>query len=432
MPDLASLTATLAARHHLVPEQVASAATALAAPEVPDEPKTAFLLALADKGETATEVAEFARAFRGMAVDPGMGGAEAVQVKPEHPRLTAARLYTERYPNDYGARLTLADLYFEQGDYPNAIANYQQAQKNPKVRIAALAGMSRALKALKEQPAGKPNPAQRAIDVVGTGGDHAGGFNVSSLVTLTLACAGVPVMKHGNRGITSKCGSADLFAALGVDLAAPPDKLRRGLGELGYVFFFAPSFHPAFKHVALVRKALAAQGRRTVFNLLGPLINPGRPAHSLAGVFAEAWVTPVAAAFESLGATAGLVAHGVIGEGRGIDEITTATANRVRGFGRLADVDGIWRAEDFGLRPAAFADLKGGDLAANLAILEAILSGHGPAGLVDTIGLNAAVAMWIVGRTPDVRTGLEPARELLLGGAVRAKIGATREFYSHP
>jgi len=324
------------------------AAAALATSEVDDATKAAFLLALADKGETAAEVAGFAQAFRGMAVDPGMDEAET----------------------------------------------------------------------------------RRAIDVVGTGGDHAGGFNVSSVVTLTLACAGVPVMKHGNRGITSKCGSADLFAALGVDLAAPTDKLRRALGELGFVFFFAPHFHPAFKHVAPVRQALAAQGRRTVFNLLGPLINPGRPAHALAGVFAEAWVPRVAAAFESLGATAGLVAHGVIGEGRGIDEITAATANRVRGFGRLAEVDGIWRAEDFGLRSSPFTDLQGADLPANLAIIEALLSGRGPAGLEDTIVLNTAVAMWIAGKTSDVRAGLESARELLLGGAVRAKIAATREFYS--
>lgn len=316
---------------------------------MPDAAKAEFLLALGDKGETAGEVAEFARAFRGRAVDPGVDGWAA-----------------------------------------------------------------------------------RAIDVVGTGGDHAGGFNVSSVVTLTLACAGVPVMKHGNRGITSQCGSADLFTALGVDLAAPPEKLRRALTELGYVFFFAPNYHPAFKHIGPVRKALAAQGRRTVFNLLGPLINPGRPAHALVGVFAEAWVPRVAAAFDVLGATAGVVAHGAIDAARGMDEITTATANRVRGFGRLAGVDGVWRAGDFGLRAAAFDELRGGDLEANLKILDAVLTGHGPAGLVDTIVLNAAVAMWIVGQTADVRTGIEPARELLLGGAVKMKIAATRGFYSRP
>jgi anthranilate phosphoribosyltransferase len=348
MAELIDLTAGLVACRDLAAGEVADAARALASAEVPDAEKKSFLLALADKGETAAEVAEFARAFRAMAVDPGMG---------------------------------------------------------------ARAG--------------------RAIDVVGTGGDHAGGFNVSSVVTLVLACAGVPVMKHGNRGITSKCGSADLLAALGVRLDAPPETLRRALDELGFVFFFAPNFHPAFKHVAPVRKALAMQGRRTVFNLLGPLINPGRPAHALVGVFAEAWVPRVAEALGALGASAGLVAHGVISAGGGIDELTTATVNRVRGCGRLADVDAVWRAEDFGLRAASFDDLHGGDLKENLVILEAVLSGHGPVGLTDTITLNAAVAMWITGKTPDVRAGLDEARALLTGGVVRKKIADTREFFTH-
>ncbi|MBP6508673.1 MAG: anthranilate phosphoribosyltransferase [Opitutaceae bacterium] len=270
----------------------------------------------------------------------------------------------------------------------------------------------------------------QAIDVVGTGGDHAGGFNISSLVVLTLASAGVKVMKHGNRGITSKCGSADLLAGLGVDLAAPPQKLRQALVELGYVFFFAPNYHPAFKHIAPVRKALAARGQRSVFNILGPLINPGRPAHMLLGVFAQAWVARMTQALESLGTGAGLAVHGVIAPDRGIDELTTATRNVVQGVGRMRGLTTEWKAEDFGLVPAPFADLQGGDLAANLALTEAILAGRGPRGLTDTIVLNTAVALWICGRIPDARSGIEQARELLLGGAVRAKIAATREFYA--
>jgi anthranilate phosphoribosyltransferase len=271
--------------------------------------------------------------------------------------------------------------------------------------------------------------APQAIDVVGTGGDHMGGFNVSSLVTLVLACAGVPVMKHGNRGITSKCGSADLLAALGIDLAAPPEKLRRALQELGFVFFFAPNYHPAFKHVAAVRKALAVPGRRTVFNFIGPLINPGRPAHMLLGTFSEVWAARLAATLETLGARAGLAVAGVIDDGRGIDELTTATVNRVRGFGRLAALADHGRAADFGLSQAPFAEIRGGDVPTNVALVEAILAGRGPTGLVDTIVLNTAVALWIVGRTSRVVDGLAHARELLLGGAVKAKIAAAREFY---
>lgn len=346
MTDLAALTRQLQDRQDLAPDQLEGVATALASTDVSDDAKAAFLTGLSVKGETAEEVAGFARAFRARAIDPGVG--------------------------DWSAR---------------------------------------------------------ALDIVGTGGDHAGGFNISSLVVLVLACAGVPVMKHGNRGITSKCGSADLLSALGVDLAAPPEKLRRALAELGFVFFFAPNYHPAFKHIVPVRKALAAQGQRTVFNILGPLINPGRPAHVLMGVFAESWVPKLAGALDALDCAAGLAVHGVIGPGRGIDELTTATVNRVRGAGRLRTVDTEWRATDFGVEPAPFEELQGGDLAANLALTEALLAGRGPRGLVDTIAVNAAVAMWLTGKVAAVKEGIGPARELLLGGAVKAKIAATKEFY---
>ncbi|MSU22843.1 MAG: anthranilate phosphoribosyltransferase [Opitutus sp.] len=321
------------------------------------------------------------------------------------------------------AALTAIDVADEsKADFLTALAAKGES-------VAEVAAFAAAFRARAVNP-GVEAWAPRAIDIVGTGGDHAGGFNISSLVVLVLASAGVTVMKHGNRGITSKCGSADLLAALGVKLDAPPEKIRRALDELGFAFFFAPGYHPAFQHIAPVRRALAARGQRTVFNLLGPLINPGRPAHLLLGVFAEPWVAKFAAALETLGAQAGLVAHGVIAPGRGIDELTTATANRVRGFGRWRDLDAEWRAENFGLRTAPFEHLLGGDLPANLAIVEALLAGRGAAGLADTIVLNAATAMWIVGKVPTVRDGLAPAREFLLGGAVQKKIAATREFYA--
>lgn len=323
------------------------AAAALEAEAVPEAEKAAFLIALADKGETAAEIAGFAREFRSRAVDPGVG--------------------------------VWAD---------------------------------------------------EALDIVGTGGDHSGGFNISSLVVLVLASAGVKVMKHGNRGITSACGSADLLAGLGVKLDAPPELHRAALAELGFCFFFAPSFHPAFRHIAPVRRALAAQGRRSVFNILGPVINPGRPGHVLLGVFAAAWVERLAEVLELLGTHAGVVAHGVIGPDRGIDELTTATRNRVRGVGRLRQIDADWTAEDLGLPAADFTDLRGGDVAHNLAVVDAVLAGRGPAGLVDTVVANAALGLWATGRVDALRDGLAPARELLLGGAVAAKIADTRAFYA--
>ncbi len=293
---------------------------------------------------------------------------------------------------------------------------------------AEIAAFARAFRARAIDP-GVERWSSGAIDIVGTGGDMAGGFNISSMVVLTLASAGVTVMKHGNRGITSKCGSADLLAALGVNLEAPPEIVRGALEQLGYVFFFAPAYHPAFKHIAPARKQLAAQGRRSVFNILGPLINPGRPAHTLLGVFSETWVGKLAEVLQLLGTEAGLAAHGIIAPGRGIDELTTATSNRVRGIGRLRAVDGVWEPAEHGFRVSPFADLEGGDLETNLAIVEAVLSGRGPTGLVDTIAFNAATALWITGRTATVADGVAQAKELLLGGAVRAKIAATREFF---
>lgn len=344
---LSALTQQLCARADLDEAAVALAARALASAEVREDEKAAFLIALGEKGESPSELAAFARAFRSVAIDPGV-----------------------------------------------------QAW------------------------------APRAIDIVGTGGDHAGGFNISSLVVLTLASAGVPVMKHGNRGITSKCGSADLLAALGFDLAAPPERMRSALSQLGYVFFFAPNYHPAFRHIAPVRKALAAQGRRTIFNILGPLINPGRPAHVLLGVFSPALLSTLAPALTQLGVEAGLAGHGILGENRGIDELTTATDNVVRGIGRHADLEGIWRPEDFGFQRRPFSDLVGGDVETNRAIVDATLAGSGPVGLVDTIAFNTAVCLWLVGRVKDPREGVAQSLDLLLGGAVARKISDTRAFFS--
>lgn len=280
--------------------------------------------------------------------------------------------------------------------------------------------------------------APHAIDIVGTGGDHAGAFNISSMVVFTLACAGVPVMKHGNRGITSKCGSADLLTGLGANIEASPEKLQDSLAQLGFAFFFAPAYHPAFRHIAPARKQLAAQGRRSIFNILGPLINPGRPAHILLGVFADQWVPLMAEVHHLLGTRSGIAVHSHLppaadGKPRGIDELTTTGPNRVRGIGRLRDLDDHWIPGTpalANLPQAPLADLMGGDLEQNLAIVDNILAGRAPAGLVDTITLNAATCLWITGKTPSPAEALPFARELLLGGAVKTRIAATREFFA--
>ena len=219
-----------------------------------------------------------------------------------------------------------------------------------------------------------------------------------------LAPASPVARQHGNRGITSKCGSPDLFAAHGVDLEAPAPKQARAMADLGFAFFFAPAWHPAFRRISPVRKLLAARGERTIFNILGPLLNPGRPAHILLGAATPALVERLSDALEALGTDAGLAVHGVISPGKGIDELTSATRNIVRGIGRLRATRGEWTAQSLGLAPSPFTDIVGGDVAANLAIANELAAGGGPRGLADTIALKRPrLRSGSPGRAPDVR-----------------------------
>jgi anthranilate phosphoribosyltransferase len=275
--------------------------------------------------------------------------------------------------------------------------------------------------------------APAAIDVCGTGGDGSSTFNISTAVSFVVAAAGVPVFKHGNRSITSKCGSADLLEALGIPLDAPHDVLRESIESLNFCFFFAPAFHPAFKEIMPVRKALAAEGKRSIFNLLGPLINPGRPAHQVLGVFAPQWVDPLAGALASLGLSAGMVVHGTPEPGRALDELSCAGSNRIAGFGRLSGQTGAISAAEAGLPTCEFSDLAGGDIDANLEILKALLSGAPgavPAGLRNTVLLNAGAAFWAVGKSAGLREGVALADQALLGGTVADWLARAQGFYA--
>ncbi|MGB1126921.1 MAG: anthranilate phosphoribosyltransferase [Opitutales bacterium] len=275
--------------------------------------------------------------------------------------------------------------------------------------------------------------ADRAVDVCGTGGDGSSTFNISTAVAFVVAAAGVPVFKHGNRSITSKCGSADLLEAVGIRLDAPHELLRQSLGALNFCFFYAPAFHPAFKEIMPVRQALAAEGQRSIFNLLGPLINPGRPAHQLLGVFAPQWLEPLAGALGSLGLKAGMVVHGTPEPGRALDELSCAGINHIAGFGALAEQSGTLSAEDAGLVSCAFSDLAGGEIEANLATLQALLSGKVDAvrqGLRDTVLLNAGAALWVAGAADDLKQGIRIADTKLSSGDVAAWLERARAFYS--
>ena len=273
--------------------------------------------------------------------------------------------------------------------------------------------------------------AEGAIDVCGTGGDKSGSFNISTFVAFTLAAGGVRVLKHGNRSITSKCGSADLLEGVGIRLVVSPDLLKIAAEELNFTFFFAPNFHPAFKEIMPVRKSLAQQGRRTIFNLLGPLINPSRPAFQLLGVFSPFLVDPLAETLHALSLRRGLVVHGKTGRDCGMDELTCAGENVVAGFGELADFrEQAWSPTAFGLDRCPEKNLAGGNLADNLRIMDDLLAGQAPDGLLDTIAVNAGAALFIAEKASDIREGTAMAKDLILGETVSDWLARAKTFYA--
>ncbi len=351
MEPLTRLTARLREGQSLDALQAEAAARGLAGTADSVEDKTAFLSALASKGESVVEVTAFARVFRELARDPGL--------------------------SDY---------------------------------------------------------ASGAIDIVGTGGDRFGTYNISSTAAIIVAAGGVPVLKHGNRAITSKSGSAEFLAALGIGIEAEPDVLRASVAELNFCFFFAPAFHPAFKEIMPVRQALAKQGVRTIFNILGPLINPARPMRQVLGVFDEAWVAPLAGALDELGLDRGIVVHGRLSEGAsGLDELTAAGENVMHGFGSLRGFNKTVAPGMLGLNPCEPEVLKGGTPEQNRSLFEELMDGRAHRGLEDTVCLNAGAGFFAADAVASLEAGCEHARELLRGGAVRDWLARSRAFYErHP
>lgn len=252
------------------------------------------------------------------------------------------------------------------------------------------------------------------VDTCGTGGDGAGTFNISTAAALIAAGAGVPIAKHGNRAVSSACGSADVLEALGVRLVSAQDALRACLEGAGFAFLFAPAQHPAMKHAIGPRREL---GLRTVFNLLGPLTNPAGARRQVVGVYDPALVGPLAEVLGRLGAERALVAHGA----GGLDEISTL------GPTEIAEWDGArvlrYRIdpEELGLGIARPHDLQGGDGAANARALRAVLEGEaGPRR--DIVLLNAAAALLVGERAGSLAEGLEMARASVDGGAAAAAL----------
>lgn len=260
------------------------------------------------------------------------------------------------------------------------------------------------------------------LDVVGTGGDKLHLFNVSSTAMFILAAGGVCVTKHGNRGITSKAGGADVLEALGIKIDLPVEKVVHGIETIGLGFFFAPLYHPAFKAVAEARKLLAAEGQRSIFNVLGPLLNPGRPDYQLIGVFDPKLTRAFGEILLKLGRKGAWVVHGSAGAGQGMDELSTLDVNEVCQIagGKLSEMKIDPKTLGFG--KAALDELVGGDAAENAMILEGVLAGTIKGAKRDIAVLNAAAGFVITGTAADLAAGKALAEELLNRGAAHVKM----------
>jgi anthranilate phosphoribosyltransferase len=254
-----------------------------------------------------------------------------------------------------------------------------------------------------------------AIDVVGTGGDASGSFNISTCAAFIVAGAGVPVAKHGNRALSSRSGSADVLMALGVKIDIGPEAISECIRQAGIGFMFAPAHHPAMKHVGPTRVEL---GTRTIFNLLGPLSNPAGVTRQMVGVFSRQWIEPLAHVLKNLGSDRAYVVHG----SDGLDEITTAGPTAV-----AALENGTVRCfeivpEDVGLTRTKPETLRGGDAEANAKALKAVLEGtKGP--YRDVAVLNAAAALVVAAKAKDLASGVALAQHSIDSGEAEASLG---------
>jgi anthranilate phosphoribosyltransferase len=291
------------------------------------------------------------------------------------------------------------------------IAGFLVALKMKGETAAELAGFARAMRDRMIVVDAGPG----VIDTCGTGGDGSGTFNISTAVAIVMAGAGAHVAKHGNRSISSNSGSADVFEALGVRVTGvSPEEAARSIREIGIGFLFAPALHPAMRHAQEVRRALKT---RTVFNLLGPLVNPARAQAQLIGAPSPEAAKLMAEALAELGTRRSFVVHGR----DGLDEITTTTATDVYEVTAKGVQKHLWKPSDFGVQTATLASLKGGDSFCNAQIIMEILLGTNRPGR-DIVLINAAAGLLAAGLAPDVRAGMELAAQSIDSGAAVAKL----------
>ena len=291
--------------------------------------------------------------------------------------------------------------------------------------VDELVGFATAMRrhAVSIYPPGHKAPVRMLVDTCGTGGDARGTFNISTATAFVVAGAGVHVAKHGNRSISSQCGSADVLEALGVNINLPPQRVGQAIDSVGIGFLFAPALHTAMKHAAKARSELRAH---TVFNLLGPLTNPAGASAQVLGVYDAALTELLAGALAELGSTRAFVVHGA----DGLDEISLS------GETQVAELrDGVVTSytivpEDFGLRRAPLEAIAGGDAITNAKILRRVLDGEfGPHR--EIVQANAAAALVAAGRATDFLDGVRLSAQSIDSGAAQAKLEALIQFTSH-
>jgi anthranilate phosphoribosyltransferase len=317
--------------------------------------------------------------------------------------------------------LTAEDVAAEaKADFLGALARKGETVEE----IAAFAAELRQRSIVPELPSSVR--ASEILDVCGTGGDRLNTFNISTTVAIIAASAGITVAKHGNRAITSQSGSADVLETLGIRIDLEPPAAALALAEQGFAFFFAPKYHPAFKHIAPARKLCAERGQRTIFNFLGPLLNPARPSAQLIGVPRPELCEPMARVLQALGIRRGMVVSGQIpdaGSAVFLDEFSTFGENHVAEFYQERGFHcSTLSPTQFPVGQGTLQDLVGGDRAANASILRDILGGRQRGPKRDATLLNAAAALFVANRVRTLADGWTLAEELIDSGRALAKL----------
>jgi len=335
--------------------------------------------------------------------------AAALPLADEQVRLAVEQLTDEKVP--VAGKAAFLSALAQKGETTGEIAAFARALRDKSI----------------SPPLDAEIRTREILDVVGTGGDRLSTFNISTTVALVAAAAGVLVAKHGNRANTSPIGSADVMEALGIPFDLGPEDAVRSLRRHNFAYFFAPKYHPAFRHIIPARKLCAERGQPTIFNFLGPLLNPARPTAMLVGVPRPDFCEPFARVLQSLGVRRAMVVCGAVrdetGALRHLDELSPLGPTTIAEFYQERGLAcSTLSPGPFPLQPAALADLRGGDREVNATIIRRILRGEERGPKRDAVLLNAAAALFVAGKTKSLVAGWDLAAEIIDDGRASAKL----------